>query len=100
MATSFSNFLKDGTNSVEDLAEAGTRAGKAIGTIKIGGAFQIKSAVSETGKATVIVTDIDVRYGIGDPTTTIYYKYKLGSKKGNESNTLKRFLEMMELGVK
>lgn len=88
-----------GEGMKESLNEVGTRQGDSIGEIKIGKAFQAKVDHSSNGKATVIVRDIQIRYGLGDPDVTIYYDYKIGDKKGSEKNLLKKFLETFDLGV-
>lgn len=79
------------------LSEARQRPDKGgVGHVQVGDAFQVDNATSPNGKATLVVREVYVTYGLGEPTTWIGYDYKVGpDKKGNEKNTLKRFLEMV-----
>lgn len=67
-----------------------------VGSIKVGDVFQVDAPEGTNGKATIGVTAIEVIFGIGDPSVTVFYKYKVNpGLKGEEKNGLKDFLRLI-----
>lgn len=77
------------------LCEARQRPNKGgYGSISIGDAFQVDNPNSPNGKATCVVRDINITYGIGEPKVRIVYDYKVGpTAKGQENMLLDAFLK-------
>lgn len=77
------------------LCEARQRPTKGgYGSISIGDAFQVENSNSPSGKATCVVRDINITYGIGEPKVRIVYDYKVGpTVKGQENMLLNDFIK-------
>ena len=80
------------------LHEARMRAvdGIAVGMASIGDVLQIESKASATGKATIVIKDITIGWGLGDPVTRIKYDYKIDDKKGTAEMDFKQFLKYIK----
>lgn len=80
------------------LHEARMRAvdGVSVGMARIGDVLQIESKASATGKATIVIKDITIGWGLGDPVTRIKYDYKIDDKKGTAEMDFKQFLKYIK----
>lgn len=80
-----------GSMNLHEARQRPTQGG--AGSIEVGDAFQVNNAKAPNGKATCVVREIKIRYGIGDTVVVIAYDYKVGSTKGSEEMELPRFMK-------